>query len=57
MDASKRSGLNWVDYALVDKARTKRNEIAHNRIWMDQADCWNYLDAIEAELRSWKIVV
>ena len=51
------SSLVWIDYQLVDEARKRRNDIAHHQIWIQTADCKRYLDAIETELRGWKILI
>ena len=55
MSASQNS-LPWIDYALVDEARRRRNDIAHRQQWIEIDDCKRYLDAIESELRGWNIL-
>ncbi len=54
--AASQNVLPWRDYPLVDQAREKRNDIAHRRDWIGQAESYKYIDAIEQELTSWKIV-
>jgi hypothetical protein len=48
--------ISWSDYALVDEARDKRNGIAHDQNLISRGDCWKYIDAIETELVSWRII-
>ncbi len=55
MDASK-PVLNWVNFVLVDEGRERRNKIAHEQQFLERVDCWKYINAIEAELISWKIL-
>ena len=55
MDASK-SNITWTNFDLVEEARTKRNEIAHNQQWIEINDTARYLDAIETELKDWAII-
>ena len=54
--SSSQSALPWQNYALVDEARNRRNDIAHRREIFERGDCWKYVDAIEVELRKWRIV-
>jgi len=56
MEASQKANTPWVNYALVDEGRNKRNDIAHHRMWLPSSDCLKYVDAIEAELIRWNIV-
>lgn len=51
-----RPALSWVDYALVDKGRDRRNELAHDGVVVPRGEIWTYVDAIEAELLAWKIM-
>jgi hypothetical protein len=51
-----RRAVPWVDYALVDEARNRRNEVAHEQRWLPAADSKRYLRAIEEELRAWSII-
>ena len=55
MTASKNS-LPWIDFALIDEARERRNDIAHRQQWIEIDDCKKYIDAIESELRGWNIL-
>ena len=54
--AASQNALPWQDYALVDQARGKRNDIAHRRQWIGQAEGHKYIDAIEKELTLWTIL-
>lgn len=56
MSASKGS-LAWKDFATVDVGRERRNEVAHKAALFDRAICLKFIDAIEAELRGWGIVI
>jgi hypothetical protein len=49
--------LSWQNYELVDRGRNKRNEIAHQQAVIERADTWLFIDAIEAELKAWQIVI
>ena len=51
-----RNHLPWQDYILVDEAREKRNEIAHDQAIFPRDDCWKYIDAIENELVQWGVI-
>lgn len=51
-----KSKLPWQDYVLVNKARVDRNKVAHCKKTLERGECWKYIDAIEAELKMWKIV-
>ncbi len=48
--------VSWVNYAEVTKMVEARNGLAHRAVLLPRGDCWNYLDVIEAELRSWSII-
>jgi hypothetical protein len=54
--SSSRTVIPWSNYDLVDEAREKRNEIAHDQKLISRSDCWKYIDAIENELVSWKVI-
>ncbi len=46
MHSSKKNGLTWVDFELVDEAREERNKIAHEQKTLERAECWKFIDAI-----------
>ncbi len=48
--------LYWNDYKLIEELVDKRNGIAHYGKIIPRADCWRYIDAIENQLRSWKVI-
>ena len=56
MHASK-SALPWVAFQFVDEGRERRNDVAHKREYLERADCWKYIDAIENELIAWRILL
>ncbi len=53
---SSRTVIPWSDYDLVDEAREKRNGIAHEQNLIYRVDCWKYVNAIENELVSWRLI-
>ncbi len=55
MDASC-SVIPWSNYNLVNDARKERNRIAHQQQIIERGKCWDYVDAIEAELVTWEIL-
>ena len=48
--------LPWQNFLLVDEAREKRNEIAHDQTILPRDDCWKYINAIENELVQWGVI-
>lgn len=48
--------IPWQNYDLIDQGRIKRNEIAHQQAVIERADTWRFIDAIEMELKAWKIL-
>jgi len=54
---SSKKVLPWQDFLLIDKAREDRNKVAHQQEILERAECWKYIDGIENELVSWKVVV
>ena len=48
--------LPWQDYALIKTGVDRRNGVAHHGQLLDRGECWKYVDAIKAELQSWRIV-
>ena len=49
--------LNWVDLNKVNDGRKKRNNVAHKEhAVLPRAECWKYVDAIDAELKAWGIM-
>ncbi|MCH5374334.1 MAG: hypothetical protein JJ992_10170 [Planctomycetes bacterium] len=54
-NASK-SAIPWNDWPLVGELIDRRNELAHKAVVISRKDCFRYIEAIENELRAWKIV-
>ena len=52
-----RKALPWSNYRLVDHGREDRNRGAHDSTVLERDDCWKYIDAIEHELVTWKILL
>ena len=55
MEKSKNK-IPWINYSLIEEAKLKRNEIAHQQKWIDLKLCLSYLDAIEVELINWGVL-
>ena len=53
---SSKEMIPWSNFALVDQAREDRNKITHEQETFERSRCWNYIDAIEAELVLWNIL-
>ncbi len=49
--------LKWVNYPLMKEIVDHRNDLAHRAVFVPCSDCWRYIDAIEAELVAWGIVL
>lgn len=49
--------LPWQNYALIDQGRDRRNDLAHQAIYVPRAECKKYITAVGAELKAWGIVV
>jgi hypothetical protein len=56
MTAAK-SALKWINFALVDDGRNKRNDLAHRATLLPKADCLRYVAAVGAELKNWGLVI
>ena len=54
---SSKNDVPWQEFSLVDKAREDRNKVAHQQEILERAECWKYIDGIEKELVTWKVVV
>lgn len=48
--------LPWQDFAKIDRARERRDAIAHHRAFLSGGECAAYLNAIENELLAWGIL-
>ena len=55
MEKSKNK-IPWINYDLIDEARNIRNDIAHKQQWIEQSECFRYLDGIEMELINWGVL-
>ena len=53
---SSKTGVQWKNFSLIDKARCERNKVAHDQKILERSDCWKYIDGIERELVSWNVV-
>jgi hypothetical protein len=48
--------LPWNDFALMKGILDRRNDLAHRGILVSPQDCQRYIEAIEHELVTWKII-
>lgn len=53
---SSKSNIPWQDFDLIDTAREERNKVAHEQVILERGICWEFIDGIENELVSWKVV-
>ena len=51
-----RKVLPWQDFALVSMGAKHRNDVAHRGKLLGRKDCWNYIDAVKAELTGWGVL-
>ena len=52
-----KNSLTWDNYSLIsDVVVNARNGIAHKGTIIPRKDCWQYIEAIENQLKSWKIL-
>jgi len=54
--AASRAHLPWQDYGTVDSGREERNRLAHEGMLLPKNDCLKYIDAIEHELKYWRVL-
>lgn len=54
--AASRSVLDWQDFSKIDAGRQRRNEMAHQQMFLERAECWEYIDSLESELKAWSIL-
>ena len=55
MDGSQ-AALPWQDYAAVNAARERRNDVAHRRAFLRDSEIEACLMAIERELVAWRVL-
>lgn len=48
--------LPWRDFKLIRAGVKLRNNVAHHGLPLERADCWKYIDAVNAELSAWHIL-
>jgi hypothetical protein len=54
--AASQNAIPWQDYALVDRGRVARNELAHEAKLLTRTDCFAFIEAIENELSAWGVI-
>jgi hypothetical protein len=55
MEASK-NVLPWQNYKHITNGRNDRNDLAHEAKLLDKNKCFEYIDAIETELKAWGVL-
>jgi hypothetical protein len=55
MNASKKA-LRWQNFKEIQKIKDRRNQVAHDREFLRNGECAQYLDAIENELLAWPVL-
>ena len=53
METSVRVGVLWIDYDTVEAGKQARNDVAHKAKFASKADCLQFIQAVEQELKSW----
>ena len=48
--------LPWCDFKLIRAGVKLRNNVVHRGLPLERADCWKYIDAVNAELSAWHIL-
>ena len=48
--------LPWCNFKLIRAGVKLRNNVVHRGLPLERADCWKYIDAVNAELSAWKIL-
>ena len=48
--------LPWCDFKLIRAGVKLRNNVVHRGLPLERADCWKYIDAVNAELSAWRIL-
>ncbi len=57
MEASKKAPeIKWQDYEKIEKGKEDRNDLAHEAKLLDKNKCFEYIDAIETELKAWGVL-
>ena len=54
--AASETSVPWTDFATIKKGVGRRNDVAHRADLLGRGECWEYVDAIKAELSSWGVV-
>jgi hypothetical protein len=55
LDASK-AAIPWLDFSATKAAVDRRNDVAHRGELLPRAECWRYIDLIEAQLVAWGVI-
>jgi hypothetical protein len=54
---SSKGNIMWKDYATVNDGRNRRNEVAHKGVLHSEQICRQYINAVEDELKNWRLFV
>jgi len=49
--------IPWVNFELILAGKESRNDLAHRAVVLSKKECFKYILAIEAELKSWGILI
>ena len=55
MEASK-NAVPWQDYDKIKNGKKDRNDLAHEAKLLNKDKCFEYIDAIETELKAWGVL-
>jgi hypothetical protein len=50
------NAVPWQDFALVDAGKIARNDLAHDAKLLGKMECFRFIDAIEMELKAWRVL-
>ena len=48
--------LNWQNYNYIWEGKEKRDKIAHEADYIKRKECWDYIEAIDIELKTWRVI-
>jgi len=48
--------LPWCDFVATTELVKRRNEVAHDAKLVPRGECWQYIDAIKAQLLAWGVL-
>jgi hypothetical protein len=48
--------LTWLEFDVIAMGVSRRNDLAHRGDVIPRGECWKYIDAVQKQLVSWKLV-